>query len=145
MNDPITETLVKCLKSIEQGEMTIEEYLELYPPYPEALEHQSGMAATPEATPNPEFRRAARTRLLNLLPNQPIPIQPTIRHPRRIGQFFLKRRYAMTWVLIITLLASLLGGGGAAYASEATLPGDTLYPVKTVIGNLKEIIIMRTY
>lgn len=44
----------------------------------------------------------------------------------------------MTWIIVISLLATALaGGGGVAYASTDALPGDTLYPVKTAIQDLE--------
>ena len=39
----------------------------------------------------------------------------------------------MTWIMIISLLGSLVAGGGAAYASGDALPGEVLYPVKLVV------------
>ena len=39
----------------------------------------------------------------------------------------------MTWLAIITLLVSLIGGGGAALASGNALPGEALYPVKAAL------------
>ncbi len=44
----------------------------------------------------------------------------------------------MTWIIVISLLATALAGGsGVAYASTDALPGDTLYPVKTAIQDLE--------
>ncbi len=43
----------------------------------------------------------------------------------------------MTWVVIVTILLSLISGTGAVYASNNSLPGDTLYPVKTWVENIQ--------
>ena len=42
-----------------------------------------------------------------------------------------KRRFAMTWLIIVTTVLSLLSGAGAVYASNDALPGEFLYPLKT--------------
>ena len=43
----------------------------------------------------------------------------------------------MTWIIVISLLATALaGGGGVAYAATDSLPGDALYPVKTALQDL---------
>lgn len=44
----------------------------------------------------------------------------------------------MSWLMIIVAAASLLlGGGGVAFASTDALPGDALYPMKTVIQDVE--------
>jgi len=44
----------------------------------------------------------------------------------------------MTWIVILGILAAALaGGGGAAYASNDALPGDALYPVRTMLQDLE--------
>jgi hypothetical protein len=41
----------------------------------------------------------------------------------------------MTWILIITTLVTLLSGGGIVYTSGDALPGEALYPIKTIVEN----------
>lgn len=43
-------------------------------------------------------------------------------------------------IIVGVLIAALLGGGGVAYASQNSLPGDTLYPVKLVTEDLQTAI-----
>ena len=43
----------------------------------------------------------------------------------------------MVWIILIALVTSLLGGGGVAYASTDSLPGDALYGVKTLIEDVR--------
>lgn len=48
-----------------------------------------------------------------------------------------KRRFAMTWFIIVTTVLSLLSGAGAVYASNEALPGEFLYPVKTWVEDVQ--------
>lgn len=43
---------------------------------------------------------------------------------------FLKLTFKPMPIVIGVIIAALLAGGGTAYASQTSLPGDTLYPVK---------------
>jgi hypothetical protein len=43
----------------------------------------------------------------------------------------------MRVILILGLIASLVGGGSAAFASSSALPGDLLYPLKTSLQDLE--------
>ena len=141
MNDPLTDILGICLESIERGEMSIPQCLARYPEYRQELEPLLITAATfqaaPEIAPSPAFRGAARTRLMNLIPDNPVTNSVPVRPHKQIKQPIWKRRFAMTWAIVIALVATLIGGGGAAYASEAALPGDALYPVKTAFEDIQ--------
>jgi len=43
----------------------------------------------------------------------------------------MKRRFTMSWIIIVTTILSLISGTGVVYASNSSLPGEILYPVKT--------------
>ncbi len=43
----------------------------------------------------------------------------------------------MTWIVLITMLTTLLGGGGVVYAANDALPGEVLYPVKAVVEDVQ--------
>lgn len=47
------------------------------------------------------------------------------------------RRFAMSWLLVIGMIATLLTGGGVAYASNDALPGDALYQVKNSLQEMQ--------
>jgi hypothetical protein len=100
--------------------------------------------------PSQEFRSVARTRLLNQIEavyQSHVTNGQASRHIWRNNnqagrqaafQPTHKRRFAMTWMLVVGMIASLLvGGGGVAYASGDALPGDALYPAKTILQDLE--------
>ena len=95
------------------------------------------------AGPRPEFTAVARTRMINQIRAQERSKARAVvtkdKSPRHIRQNHkMTRRLSMTWIIVISLLATALaGGGGVAYASADALPGDTLYPVKTAIQDLE--------
>jgi len=43
----------------------------------------------------------------------------------------------MSWIIIFTTILSLATGAGAVYASDDALPGETLYPVKTLVESIR--------
>lgn len=105
--------------------------------------------------PSPEFQSVARTRLLNQINAEKssamvagVTNANPLRHiwqsnkTRRqtTSQLQPQRRFAMNWILIIGMIASVLaGGGGVAYASTDALPGDGLYPVKTMLQDMQMV------
>jgi hypothetical protein len=57
--------------------------------------------------------------------------QPKRRHNEWLEKIFIKERVKM-FATILVIISLLLGGsGGAVFASQASLPNDLLYPVKT--------------
>ena len=93
------------------------------------------LESAPEVQPSARFRLAARSRLLAKLPEQtPVTFMDRLRLHWQTFTPLHKRRAAMTWlVVVITLITVLAGGGGVAYASTDALPGDGLYPVKMTL------------
>jgi hypothetical protein len=127
------QVLAQCLDAIDRGDATLQECLARYPQHREELMPILRMAAMlhddPSAGPRPLFRRTARQRLLAKLPP---------RTPARLGvgrwpfwQTFPRR--AIAWAAIAVALVVILSSSGIVYAGARTLPGDTLYPVKTTV------------
>lgn len=144
MNEPIVTILAKCLQMIEQGTASPEDCLTLYPDLREELEPllntALGLTSAPPVQPSETFRKVARQRLVNRISmRQRVTFQASPRLYRQ-KKPKIKRRFAMSWVLIITLIATLLGGGGVAYASSNSLPGDMLYPVKTTLEDTRLLL-----
>ena len=114
------------------------------------LQTAAQLKSAKKPRPSQEFRSVARTRLLNQIEAVDQSHVTNGQESRHIWrnhnqagrqtafQPTHKRRFAMTWMLVIGMIASLLvGGGGVTYASGDALPGDTLYPVKTTLQDLK--------
>lgn len=88
---------------------------------------------------NEEFLKVLRSRLSDY-----VRLNPAVRtdsgerlYYKRSGNLFLKLK-TMPIPLIIALIVALSGGGTVA-ASQNSLPGDTLYPVKTLTEKVEVI------
>jgi hypothetical protein len=128
------EVLAESLAALEQGE-GLEAVLARYPGEASELRPLLEMAAwmgTARATVEPRagFVKASRARLLERL------AEPQLSVWQRLGVWWSGlyrggRRYALQLAVVVVMLACLvLGSSGIAYASQGTLPGDALYPVK---------------
>ncbi len=136
----VDHILAQCLADIEAGRLTAAECLERYPEYREALEPLLALSgevrALPPVSPTPAFRRSAKQRLRARLEPRRRRAVTIPGWPRWKGRSVATakqatlRRPAMSWLLIITLIISILTGGGVVTASAEALPGDALYPVK---------------
>lgn len=127
------EILAQCFDAIDRGDTTLEECLARHPQHSEELMPILAMAIAlrddPSAGPRPLFRRTARQRLLSKLP----PRTPDRRG--LLGRAFWQTlpRRAAAWVAAVIVFIVILGSSGIVYAGTRTLPGDTLYPVKTTV------------
>jgi len=149
MNDTIVNILAECLEALDRGEITIEECQQRYPQYQEELKYllllSKYIKAAPDVTPSPVFRHAASTRMNNLIKNQ-ISLQKnqqsdrSRQHARKAKDRVTVRRHSIPRILVtaIVVIGLLFGGTvSTAAASSDSLPGDTLYPVKTSIEDIK--------
>ena len=91
---------------------------------------------------DPLYIRKQKIKLMQKLPDRENLVTKPQGH-RYIKQKYQpnsKRRFNMTWVLIVATILSLVSGGGVVYASKDALPGDVLYPVKTWVEDFQETI-----
>ena len=84
---------------------------------------------------DPLYQRKRKINLMQKLPDRENIVTKRLDHRYRLQN--LKRRFVMTWVVIVTTILSLISGAGAVYASSDALPGDTLYPVKTWVEDVQ--------
>jgi hypothetical protein len=150
MKEEVTHILAECLDALDRGEITIEECQRRYPQHQEELKYllllSKYIKAAPDVTPSPVFRHAAKTRMNNLIRNQTS--LGKIQHPSQVKEPLSHkfrdrgtvRRSSIPRILVTAIIViGLLFGGtvSTAAASSDSLPGDTLYPVKTSIEDIK--------
>ncbi len=141
-----------CLDEIASGAATLDGCLVSHPN--EAVELSAllqvalSIPPPPSVQPDPAFRAHARVVLLETIRAERrtgasrFPVAAL----RRITGFFsgvghpiggrqLSRGFVLGVSLVI--LATIAAGSGAIYASQGSIPGDTLYPVKTAIEQIE--------
>jgi hypothetical protein len=129
--------LVQALEAIENGEETAQDILsqqtECEPDFSALFEVIDLYKNYPTPAPGKRFRYAARSRILTSLKDQePVTFGNRLRHIFQTTNQTYTRRPVMSVILIVTLLLSLLGGG-TSYASQGSLPGELLHPLKLAI------------
>jgi hypothetical protein len=128
MKKSFDDILDICLDRIIAKGDTIEQCLESYPEQATQLEPllRAALATAKVSSiiePRPEFQRLARQRLLSTLEAKE---KKKTKH--RMPLWGWQRRWA---VALVAVLVVILVGVGTVTASASSLPGDTLYPVKT--------------
>ena len=123
------DALEECVELVRKRKATVEECLERYPDLRERLEPLLRTAlvleATPRVEPAPQFKSAARSRLMQKV-GLPLPVAKKKVRPSRI----LMRGVAVSLALLLIL-------GGVAAASTNSLPDSFLYPVKRAIERVR--------
>ena len=131
----IEQILTNCIKDIRSGKSTIDECLNRHASIRKNLEPLLKVALSIQ-TPNvidlsTHDKQATRERLLQQIKT---PRQKRSRSFTDIFSFGIPPQYAWARVsasvVTVVIVVSMLGGG-TAYASQSSLPGEVLYPVKT--------------
>ncbi|MGD8813863.1 MAG: DUF5667 domain-containing protein [Anaerolineales bacterium] len=148
MTEALQEALAWSLEALEEGSHTVEECLERYPRHRTTLQALLQTAQyvqqSPKVTPTLQFKQHARQRLINRLePRQDTNvtflerIRTTVRG--RYRPTSVRRRFAMSWLLVTTILLSIFAGGGVgvAFAADGAVPGDALYGVDLGVENIR--------
>jgi hypothetical protein len=127
--------LTECINDIKSGRATLAECLERYPSQRRELEPLLELALNiqkpPEIKLDSRYKQEAKARLLQQIarpkvkPSRSFSDILSLGIPRRLAPV----RMAVSIIVIIIVLSLL--GGGTAYASQDSLPGEILYPVKT--------------
>ncbi len=128
MKKKFDDILGICLDRIMVKGDTIEQCLESYPEQAVELEPLlraavSAVKASSHIEPRPEFQRLAKHRLLSAIEEK-----GKKRAEHRMPLWGWQRRWAVALTAVLVLI---LVGAGTVTASTSSLPGDTLYPVKT--------------
>jgi hypothetical protein len=123
----------ECLDAVLQNRLTEENCLERYPELKEDLKAVFLASRIMQEFSGPQFstqqKSLQKNKLMFKLANRDeiVTKSPLFRY--RLQN--IKRRFGMTWVIIVTTILSLISGAGVVYASNTALPGEMLYPVKT--------------
>jgi len=128
MKKSLDEILEICLDRIKVNGDTVEQCLGSYPKHAAELEPllRAALSVTRASStikPRPEFERVAKYRLLSALE-----AKEAKKAERRKPLWGWQRRWALVFAVIVVLL---LVGSGTIMAASSSLPGDTLYPIKT--------------
>lgn len=128
------EILARCIDEVRSGKSTIADCVARYPELRRELTALLEIAAKVKAddtTPSPEFKLRAKRYLFEKMQ------EPS---PKVSSRFSLWPKHALTRVLASVLVGLVVigaAGGSVVYAAQSSLPGDTLYPVKTGVENLQ--------
>jgi hypothetical protein len=131
------DILAECTDDIRAGKASVEDCLGRYPSMREQLEPLLRIALEiqepPDVKPSPSFKMKARVRLMDQIHGRQAGTRwPWRRYDSQMKPVAYMKRFSMSMagvILAIVLTLSAIGAG-TAYASQASLPGDTLYPVK---------------
>jgi hypothetical protein len=128
----IEDILTSCIMEIKSGQATLDECLERYPDLRHELEPLLRLALSirqaSEVKPSDNFKIRARVALMEQIHAGRKPGKQS-----RGGVF--GQAWSAAWVraaaiAVAVVLALSAMSAGTAYASQESLPGDTLYPVK---------------
>jgi len=131
--------LADCLQQIADEEMNLQECISRFPQIAEELmiasRLKNGFINDPALLKDNTRKRLIKTHVMTNLIDREKYVTNTAE--MRYIQYKLIRRFAMSWIIILTTLISLVSGGGIVYASENALPGDGLYPLKTWVEDMR--------
>lgn len=137
------DILAICIEDIRAGRSTLEECLTRYPDMRSQLEPLLRLAVNisepPAFRPSADFKVRARVRLMDHIHaghrREPwnIPFVFGIKHAWRSG--WLKT----TAIVLAVFLVISASGTGTAYASQGSLPGEAMYPVKIATENVRRV------
>lgn len=136
--EEVAQILEQCLAAIEQDGQSVEDCLARYPAYRLELEPLLRRAAEFRLAhglqPTAVFRDQAAGRLQSrLMRSSRQPMSPAIRkppaarHQGQRGRSPLFRRLAMLPIALAILVILAGTSAGVVYASDSTVPGDTLH------------------
>ena len=129
------EILATCIEEIRSGKSAIEDCINRYPTLGKELRSLLEIAAcltADEVMPSPELKERIKLHLFE--ETQPSPQQLSNRH------FWSWLEPTPVKILASVLLGVLIlvaAGSGTVYAAQSSIPGSTLYPVKTGVENIQ--------
>jgi hypothetical protein len=148
MTEKLHEALAWSLEEIEHGRMSVDDCLTRYPHYRSELEElllsADLLRKAPTISPSLGFKMNARAKLvkkLDVVPGSGVTFGERIRRTvrGRYGPTSVRRRPAMSWLLISAIVLSVFTGGGVglAFAADGAVPGDALYGLDLGVEELR--------
>ncbi len=136
------DILTQCIEDVKAGRSSIDDCLARYPSVSKQLEPLLRIAleiqGPPDVKPSASFKSRARVQLMEQIhARQAVTRWPWLRYIKEVKQIQYKRRFSMVSIIVALVLAVSALGGGTAYASQSSLPGDVLYPVKLGTENIR--------
>lgn len=132
------EILANCIDEIQSGKSTLEECLIRYPEFADELRTLLKIANNiqpKKAVPTAHFKQQARLRLLDEMRTSAARTkQSKSGMSGWLKPLVLRPSTLIAAIVLIVLIAS---GGSTVYASQGSLPDDTLYPVKIGVENIQ--------
>jgi len=129
------QILAECIAEVKGGNSTVEDCVARHPEFGRELrpllEIALGLSPTVEAA-SPEFKARARAAVQRAMQGNELTVE---RGRMRRLQPVLSLKAAT--VAIGVLAAVVVAGAGTVFASQRTVPGDALYPVKTGVESVQ--------
>ncbi len=131
----IEDILAQCIEEVKSGKASLADCLNRYPDMRRELEPLMRIALSikepPDIRPSNAFKIRARVNLMEHI-HASQAVKETSKSAPRAG---MRQRWYAGWLRAATIaIAAILAisalGAGTAYASQGSIPGDTLYPVK---------------
>ena len=141
----IEDILALCIEDIKAGRATLADCLEQYPSAREELEPLLKIALNiqepPPVTPSDAFRVRTRVQLMEHIHAQ----KSKRKSLRSVPISGARQAWYAGWLKTVAIVVAILLvvsalGTGTAYASQDSLPGDTLYPVKTGTEQVRRLL-----
>ncbi|MFC1892862.1 DUF5667 domain-containing protein [Chloroflexota bacterium] len=141
----IEDILALCIEEIKAGKATLTDCLERHPSVRRELEPLLRIALSipepPLITPSDAFRVRTRVQLMEHIHAQ----KGQRKSLMSVSGSDVRQTWYAGWlktvaIVVAILLAVSAVGTGTAYASQDSLPGDTLYPVKTSTEQVRRLL-----
>ncbi|MCD5401406.1 DUF5667 domain-containing protein [candidate division NPL-UPA2 bacterium] len=131
----IEDILAECIEEVKAGRSSVDDCLAKYPSLAKQLAPLLRLALEiqepPEVKPSTAFKVRARVQLMEQIhAKSGVTKWRWFRYSGQKKPTPYKRRFNVIAIIVAIVLAVSGLGGGTVYASQGSLPGDVLYPVK---------------
>jgi len=141
----VEEILIQCIEDIKAGKASLENCLDRSPDMRHELEPLLRIALSinepADTRPSDAFKVRARVNLMEHIHTSQSK-KKAMRSPSQVG---VRHGWYTGWARAVAIVVAVMliisaAGTGTAYASQSSLPGDTLYSVKLGTEQLQRII-----